>query len=331
MITFRLQQKLCFRILAVTAFFLALRPVTTDAAATTQPPQAAGRRPLRSVARFYGFPHVYTDAEMFTMRSEYSRMMFAANSRRLTFNDVLIHLNGPVGGAQDRWRIDGIDAEMTLDALLRPSHVMPEQPVRVVVIDPGHGGDDPGGVGKRGLTEKEVVLDIARRVRSKLQTSALTVHLTRDDDEFLSLNERVEIANSLNADLFVSIHANAVANPLVSGVETFVLPAAGYPSTNGNQPRYGAEALPGNRFDAANTLLGYFLQQELLGTAGTIDRGVKRSRFVVLKNIQCPAALVECGFISNPQEEERFMQTEYRDQLAEAIARGILRFVERAR
>lgn len=307
-------------------------PRMAAAVASPQAPEAEARRPLREIARFYGFPHVEATSEQFVCRSAYSTLVFEADSRRLLFNDVLIHLNGPVGGPRDRWRMDAVDAETTVDALLRPSRVLPERPTRVIVLDPGHGGDDLGAVGVRNVQEKRVVLDIARRVRDKLDADSFRVYLTRDDDITMGLSERVARANALGADLFVSIHINATRNPEVSGVETFVLPAAGYPPTSRNVVEHEvSQQVDGNGFDAANTLLGYLLQKELLAVAGTPDRGLKRARFAVLKDIRCPAALVECGFVSHPREEERFLQAAYRDRLAEAIARAIRAFAARHR
>ncbi len=330
MIEFRLQKKNLRRAIAVTLWIIMGFPRMVTAGASPQAPQAEMRRPLHEVARFYGFPHVHATAEQFVCRSNYSTLVFEADSRRLTFNGVLIHLNGPVGGPRDRWRIDTVDLETTLDALLRPSLVLPDRPTRVVVIDPGHGGEDLGAVGSRNVQEKRVVLDIARRVRTKLGSSPFTVYLTRDGDYAMGLSERVERANALGADLFISIHINAAHSKTVSGVETFVLPAVGYPPTSRNQAGdFDGNTLAGNGFDAANTLLGYLLQNELLAVAKTPDRGLKRARFAVLKGIECPAVLVECGFVSNPCEEERFLQAVYRDQLADAIARAVRRFAER--
>ncbi len=330
MIAFRLPKKNLFAATAAVACIMTVFPLAVIAGASPQALQADGRRPLRDVAGFYGFPHVNVAADQFVCSSAYSSLGFEANSRRLTYNGTLVYLNGPVGGPRDRWRIDAADVDTTIDALLRPSRVLPDRPTRVIVIDPGHGGADLGAVGARNVEEKRVVLDIARRVRTKLQSQPFTVHLTREDDYYLGLEERVERANALGADLFVSIHINSVQNTMVSGVETFVLPASGYPPTSRNDMNGVAGAtVSGNSFDAANTLLGYLLQKELLAVAGTPDRGLKRARFAVLKGIRSPAALVECGFVSNPHEEERFLQAQYRDQLAEAIARAIRSFAGR--
>ncbi len=301
-------------------------------AAARQPATAAARRPLRDVVAFYGFPTVTSTETSFTCRSAYTTLGFESGSRRMLVNGVPVFLNGAVGGPRDRWQIDAVDADSVLDAVLRPRRVMPNRRVRIVMLDPGHGGADTGAVGARNVQEKRVTLDIARRVRAKLHAEPFVVRLTREADESVSLAERVQRANAARADLFVSIHINAAPDRNVSGIETFVLPAAGYPSTS--QSQAGADALQrlaGNQFDAANTLLGYSIHKALVEAVQAPDRGLKRARFAVLKNIECPAVLVECGFVSNPREEERILLPEYRDRLADGIARGIRAFAERNR
>ena len=194
----------------------------------------------------------------------------------------------------------------------------------LLVIDPGHGGQDTGAKGRRGVEEKRVALDIARRLRAHLVKAGHKVYMTRESDRFIELDERCRKAGRWGADLFVSVHFNSAGNPAAAGVETYVMASAGYESTSGGLSNL---TQPGNRFEAVNGIAGYQIQRALVSRLGAIDRGVKRSRFLVLKNAPCPAVLVECGFLSNPAEEERLLQEEHREALAQSLARGTLNYL----
>ncbi|MDI3548307.1 MAG: N-acetylmuramoyl-L-alanine amidase [Halanaerobiales bacterium] len=177
----------------------------------------------------------------------------------------------------------------------------------VIVIDPGHGGFDPGAVGPSGLYEKDVNLDIALRVDDLLQRAGYNVLLTRDDDRFISLKERVTRANEAEARLFVSIHINASSEAYSEGTETFLAPEKA----------------------ANSTLLATLLQEELVKSLKRVDRGVKKENLYVIKYTTMPAALVEVAFISNPHEETLLRNDLFKDKVAGAIVRGITRYLEK--
>jgi N-acetylmuramoyl-L-alanine amidase len=194
----------------------------------------------------------------------------------------------------------------------------------VVVIDPGHGGTDTGAMGQK-LSEKTVVLDIARRVRERLRRLNIDVRLTRDTDTALTLSERTAAAQQQGATLFLSIHMNSARNASASGLETYVVTAPGFVSTAGENGASGAE--PGNRFDADSIVLAYETHRAVLEQTGAADRGVKHARFDVLSQAPCPAALIECGFLSNAYEENMISMKAYRGVLAEGIADGIMAYI----
>jgi N-acetylmuramoyl-L-alanine amidase len=293
----------------------ARRPVT---------PQASGYESIASLGGRYGFPPPSVGIKSITLKSKYTTMVFSQNSRKLQLNGMLIWLNGPVVKNGGKWSITKADAEKTIDPLLRSANAPASRGSFTVVLDPGHGGNDTGAVGRRKVYEKKVVLDISKRIRKKLTASGVVVKLTREDDSFLSLSARPAIAKRLGADVFVSIHVNSAHNSSASGIETFVLPLAGFPSTAGNN---NSRAYPGNKHDEANTLLGYYVQKQLLERTESTDRGVGRARFDVLRDAPCPSILVECGFVSNKREEEKMLTAEYRDNMAEGIAKGILAYI----
>jgi len=217
----------------------------------------------------------------------------------------------------------------------------------VVVVDAGHGGDDEGARGPRGLREKELVLDVAARVSERLRARGLEVVLTRTDDRFVGLEERTSMANDARADLFVSIHANGSSARSARGIETFFVSLeatdedARSLAAQENEAfgEASAAVLPDDPLLAilgdmiANEHLALSqefasLVQRSLGGASE-SRGVKQAPFVVLMGVQMPAALVEIGFITNADEERSLQRVEHRDRLADGLAKAVLEFGRR--
>ncbi|HWR90478.1 MAG TPA: N-acetylmuramoyl-L-alanine amidase, partial [Dissulfurispiraceae bacterium] len=218
---------------------------------------------------------------------------------------------------------------------------------RRVVIDAGHGGHDPGAVGRNGLYEKNVVLDVALRVRQIMarEYPLYEIMLTRDKDVFLPLDVRASIANKNKADLFVSIHANASTNRNAKGIETYLLNWTNDIEAMKVAARENAISL--KKMKQVQSELGFILaslereakRNESVKLAGNIqntlvtnmrdeyslvtDLGVKQALFYVLVGAKMPSALVEVSFISNPIEETLLSRDHYRQALAESIARGI--------
>jgi N-acetylmuramoyl-L-alanine amidase len=175
----------------------------------------------------------------------------------------------------------------------------------VVVLDPGHGGRDPGAVGINGLQEIQVIFPISMRVAELLEEQGLVVVMTRNDNRTLDLQPRVDIAERANADLFVSIHANAISlsRPDVNGIESY----------------YASES--GRRLAAT-------LQASMLAATGMNDRGVKQARFYVIRRTSMPATLLEVGFVTGAQDAPRLADPAWRETMAQAIARGILQYIQ---
>jgi len=132
----------------------------------------------------------------------------------------------------------------------------------------------------------------------------------------------------------VSIHLNASRDHAISGIETYIVPAPGYPTTaEAEQHQWFSRtrSCPSNRFDGANSVLAQYLQKGVLAHTGALDRGIRRARFYVIRNSSCPASLVECGFLTNSREMAKLSDASYRDRIAEGIARGILTYLSRVR
>ena len=178
-----------------------------------------------------------------------------------------------------------------------------------VVIDPGHGGPDPGAVGIGGLRETDVVLDVCLQVAQLLQARGVQVLMTRTTEVDVDLPPRVALANSSRADAFVSVHANALSRyrPDVNGIESFYFQEAGRPSRN----------------------LAAALQQQMLSISpGSPDRGVKPARFFVIRRTVMPSTLVEMGFVTGALDAPRLADAAYRRRMALALATGILNFLQ---
>lgn len=229
--------------------------------------------------------------------------------------------------------------------------VPPSKPVaprpwfQKIILDAGHGGHDPGALGRIGLREKSVTLDIARRLRDLLAKDGFRVVMTRDTDRFISLSRRSDLANREEGDLFISIHANASRRRSISGFEVYTLSDATddharaiEAAENASLPADVGEAVAGGTEAIVWDLLYTEHRAESTELAAAVcrglsrsqipswNRGVKSARFAVLKGARMPAILVEVGFITHPEEEARLRNSEYRQRLAEGVRQGILAF-----
>jgi N-acetylmuramoyl-L-alanine amidase len=214
----------------------------------------------------------------------------------------------------------------------------------LVVLDPGHGGNDPGTIGARGMREKDITLAVARSAKRRLEARGFDVLLTRSADRTLSLEERTAIAEGANGDVFVSIHVNAAPRARVHGIETYYLDANHERHALGVAARESGVA-PGQLDELQRVLAGFKVSEvgsrsavlarsvhhEVVGGVreayGSVDDlGVKRGPFHVLFLSDAPAVLVEIGFLSNPTEAARLRSPLYREVIAEQIARGLATF-----
>jgi N-acetylmuramoyl-L-alanine amidase len=222
--------------------------------------------------------------------------------------------------------IHALDLRKNLEPLLTGAWAMTNS-TRVLVIDPGHGGANFGTCSPNGGgCEKTFTLDWALRVAHLLTTNGWTVHLTRTNDVEVSLPARVELAEALHADLFISLHFNhSGGGSEPAGVETYCLTPVGMESTlTRGYPDDPRERLPNNAFDAENLRLAARIHQELIAVEGTRDRAIRRARFqTVLRGQNRPAVLVEGGFLSNQTEARRIADPKFRQHLAEAVARAL--------
>jgi N-acetylmuramoyl-L-alanine amidase len=225
------------------------------------------------------------------------------------------------------------------------------QSLRLIVLDAGHGGHDPGAIGPSGLTEKEVVLDVTRRVARMAEDGlGLKVALTRESDAFVPLRDRTNFANKQRADLFVSIHANAHPRSVSEGVETYFLSSEatdnearqvaalenGVVQLEGAQSRQKFNVLKSilwelaqSEFQEESSFLAETVQDSMTRSLRLVNRGVKQAGFYVLGGAAMPAILIEIGFITNPREEKKLATAEHREAVARAIHAGLSEYRRR--
>ncbi len=218
------------------------------------------------------------------------------------------------------YHIRTADVESILKPLLFPQNFVKRR-AKTIVIDPGHGGKAEGTV-QNGLKEKLLTLKTAQLLAGKLRSMGYIVHLTRTTDMDVSLSQRSAFANMKHADLFISIHYNSAPSEQARGIEVFAFPLAGSPSSDQVVTKE-FNSMPINAFDGQNSLLGWQMQKEIIRSTGSVDRGVKRKRLGVLRELNCPGILIECGFLSHPTEAKTCNSSDYQEKLTRAIADGI--------
>ena len=287
--------------------------------------------PVAQIAAFYGMTVQPRGDRGVTLRSGTRRMEFAKNSREARIDGVKQWLSFPALYFGGQYFLSRMDLAKTIDPLLRPERIPGLKPVHTVVLDPGHGGHDRGAVNRYGA-EKNYNLDLCRRIRPHLQKAGLRVVITRSRDQFIPLEQRPEVANRLGqGSIFVSVHFNAAAtrDSLATGYEVFSLTPRGAPNSHDvflTRRSFSAER--GHRHDHANHLLATSIQHAKLGLVPMFDRGVKRARFAVLRTAGVPAVLIEGGFMTHPRDSRNLHSVEWRERLAEAVARGIIEFAK---
>lgn len=256
----------------------------------------------------------------------------------------------------DRVVIDIFRSEKKSEPLLETLPPKPEEkPIpeprvtgkRVVIIDPGHGGSDPGAIGPTGLKESEVTLKVALHLEELLKKAGIPTYLTRYKDDFISLEGRTNFANQKNGFVFVSIHANSTLNnrPTAIGTETFVL-SSQYIGASAKDvadrenraikahPEVDADlaSIIGDLEESANIKYSFdfadIVQKELVKYLKLENRGVKQAPFVVLKGVNMAAVIVEIAFISNPQEEKLLKNNEFSQKTAQALFDAIIYYIK---
>ncbi|HTX21563.1 MAG TPA: N-acetylmuramoyl-L-alanine amidase [Candidatus Aquilonibacter sp.] len=274
-----------------------------------------------------GKVHQISDSpvDTYAVGSSNGVMVLEIGSHEATWNGVIINLGFTPELIDGEIYLNGLDLQKNLEPLLCEPPLTFPSTNRVIVIDPGHGGSNHGTHSVLdGRFEKEFTLDLALRLKPLLEAEGWTVFLTRTSDVYVANSYRPIFATAHHANLFISLHFNATADrdESAAGLETYCFTPTGMPSTvtRGYTDPW-SEKLSSNDFDTQNLQLAVKMQGALTHAIGMPDRGVRHVRYIeVLRNQNCPAVLIENGYLSNPAEAAKIESADYRQKLAEAIA-----------
>jgi N-acetylmuramoyl-L-alanine amidase len=304
--------------------------------------------PAAAIARAYGLILEEEDGTSFVFTSHDCRLELRPGNREAIINGEIVEMSGPADWVDGRLVVPIYLALLVLPSKFPPGEIpLPQPPsegIRIM-LDPGHGGIDPGAIGENGLREKDVVLEITRKVKDLLEIKGYGVFITRNKDRFISLKKRARMANRRKVDLFVSIHANAAVNHLARGTETFYYAPASDPLARALAVlenavlRLESPGDPGNSHDSsqggksngrlANSIqAARSVQKRISKVTSCPDRGIKAAEFYVLKKTAMPSILVETGFLSHSGEGKLLADSNYRARMARAIARGISDYLD---
>jgi len=252
---------------------------------------------------------------------DYTTMSISLNSKIKKTKEIST-VNVDLAKEKNRWKLD------------------------TIIIDPGHGGKDPGAIGYRGTKEKDITLDVAKRLVKKIERNMnINTILTRDEDIFIRLQDRTKLANSNNGKLFISIHANSAEDRRANGFETYmigmnknaaavrtaarenaVLDLEGGSATKLTDEALIKVTIAQSGFANGSEKFAALVQEEMSKRLQSKDRGVKQAGFYVLAYASMPNVLIELGYISNPSEEKKLKSSQYKDALATSIYRAIEKY-----
>ena len=254
---------------------------------------------------------------------DYTTMSISLNSKIKNTKEIPV-VNVDLTKEKNRWKLD------------------------TIIIDPGHGGKDPGAIGYRGTKEKDITLDVAKRLVKKIERNMnINTILTRDEDIFIRLQDRTKLANSNNGKLFISIHANSAEDRRANGFETYmigmnknaaavrtaarenaVLDLEGGSATKLTDEALIKVTIAQSGFANGSEKFAALVQEEMNKRLQSKDRGVKQAGFYVLAYASMPNVLIELGYLSNPAEEKKLKSSQYKDALATSIYRAIEKYQE---
>ena len=278
---------------------------------------------LNDVAKYYRMQMRYYKNGVELFAPGYSIRFY--NEKRLgSIGHVPVSfLYAPLVRAKTQYFIHEKDIAILVSSIFSPLYAY--RNVQTIMLDPGHGGTDYGALGKA-IHEKQMNLNTALLVRAGLTALGYKVMMTRAKDQTLSLDNRIALCNRKKPDLYISLHCNAAINKNANGIETFAATPFGVPSSGKKTPANIKAPDPGNAFDRMNYRLAYEIQKALIIQTKANDRGVKVARYKVIRESSCPAALVEMGFITNENEQKKFIDPSYRKKLVDGIVLGIHNF-----
>ena len=277
----------------------------------------------KNIKNFYRFDALNISKGELNFQSPKVKMTIKNGSDNLYINTVLFRLSYKVTQKNGHYLFSRIDLAKLIDPVLRPSYIKTAKRFGTVIIDPGHGGTDPGSVNRYGK-EKDFNLRLAKILMKDLERKGFRVRMTRSSDVYPTLGQRVSFANRIPDAIFVSIHFNSFVNSTAKGIETYALSPRGSGTHNSRGVRNNF--LEGNRRDSENIALATAVHAAVMKKTQAEDRGIKRDRFTVLAGLSMPAVLLEGGFLSNPAEAKKIASTSYLSIISQGVANGIVTY-----
>lgn len=316
---------------AVLAFAAALLATSTLATAQAEwvTTQIDGREyvSVENIKSFYGFTDLSRKGNEITLKNGKVRMQLRVGSHECLMNNVKFVFTDKVVARGSSVLVSRMDLAKLIDPVLRPNFISSAGNFRTVILDPGHGGKDPGAVNSLGV-ESAYVLKVCLLLKSALEAKGYKVVMTRSTDRFLSLQERVTIANAVvEPAIFISFHFNHGGRN-ARGIETFTLSPPGVSHYGRGLRATDMQERAGNQHDSANIALATAVHGMVLHRLGTntFDRGIKRARFSVLSGVRHPAILFEGGFMSHPYEARLIANEKYQRAICVGIADAVDRY-----
>lgn len=281
---------------------------------------------MDNVASFYKMRRAVSEGSRVRLVGAGASIEGGGGDRDLMINGVKYVLCFPLIREGSTTLVSSMDVVKIIEPILRPQKIKNAAAIRTVVLDAGHGGHDSGARGPLGA-EKDAALDVVLRAKRMLLQAGYTVQCTRTTDTFLTLDERARFANKFPGAVFVSVHFNKSNTGGGTGLETYCLAPRGVPSMDEENLRYSDFVqYRGHARDAENTALATTVHAAMVRSLGLTDRGIKRARFAVIKNISIPGILVEGGFMSGSPDARLIQSPTYRQQVAQSIVDGINRY-----
>lgn len=303
-----------------------LGPLATELTASTTRIAGVDYRSLSAVGNALGMRGSWVQAgQVYALANRQHRLVFRLHKRDCQLDGIDVYLGNPVAKSGHALYISRLDEEQTLAPLVATDRFGPFPKLYRIVLDPGHGGKDPGAENRRlDLNEKTLTLDILRRLEPMLSRRGYKVTFTREDDSFVPLSARPAMANRVGAQLFLSLHFNAATATEARGLECYAFTPRNQPSTARSKLHSSDQRdYPALAFNTWNTMAGYLFQKTNVANLRFPDRGLRRARFTILRDLRCPGVLVEGGFLSNPAEARVIRTAQFRERLARSLSDGI--------
>jgi len=282
--------------------------------------------PIEEVATFYKMARPISNGQSFRMAAQGRSIEGKPGTKEILINGVKYVLCFPMQQKNGRTLISAMDVVKIIEPIMRPQKISNAGAVRTVILDAGHGGHDSGARGPLG-SEKDAALDVVLRAKRLLEASGYQVRCTRATDTFIPLEERAAFANRHSNAIFISVHFNKSNSSSGTGIETYCLAPRGVPSMDEENLSYSDfKQHPGHARDPENVALATTVHAAMIRSLGLTDRGIKRARFVVIKNSTIPSILLEGGFMSGAPDGRKIATPEYRQQFAQCILDGVNRY-----